>query len=131
LALAVASRRRSRERRPAARLDKRVEPANTFLTWTVRVPETTPESERIFLCGDIAAVGSWDPAAIELDRVEPGMYRCEVRIPAGAVLHYKFTRGAWDNVEVSRDGQERPNRAITALLSQHVLAQVDAWADQA
>jgi hypothetical protein len=109
----------------------RIDGATSTLTWSVRVPQDTPADDRIFLCGDLPEVGAWAPAAIELECIEPGMYRCEVPIPAGAVLHYKFTRGSWDNVETTRDGKERPNRVITALLSQHVLAQVDAWADQA
>ncbi|UCE02621.1 MAG: hypothetical protein JSW67_15525 [Candidatus Latescibacterota bacterium] len=108
----------------------RIDGATSTLTWSVRVPQDTPAEDHIFLCGDLPEVGAWAPAAIELECIEPGMYRCEVPVPAGAVLHYKFTRGSWDNVETTRDGKERPNRVITALLSQHVLAQVDAWADQ-
>lgn len=130
VAAIVVARKRANGRKTTRSAAARVAPAEALLTWTVRIPETTPDNDRIYLCGSIPAVGAWDPAAVELERIEPGMYRCEVALPAGAVLHYKFTRGSWDTVEIAGDGEERPNRSITPLLSQHVLAQVDAWADQ-
>jgi hypothetical protein len=100
-----------------------------LVTWCVRVPEGTPADAKIYLCGNDAAVGGWDPRGVALEYFETRLYRLELPLRVGMKLEYKFTRGSWQTVEKKRDGTERPNRVLNVVAAQDLLANVEAWND--
>jgi hypothetical protein len=98
------------------------------VSWTVHVPEGTPD-DCVYLCGNHAALGHWNPMGVALHRLPNGTYRGELRMRAGTRFEYKFTRGTWASVEVRKNGTHRPNRLLDMEHSAALECGVEAWAD--
>ena len=64
-----------------------------------------------------------------LKRLDDGRYYAEIRLPDGAKLEYKITRGSWDSVEKAGDGGEIANRQLTVRPGLKEVIEVQAWAD--
>ncbi|MFQ5600713.1 MAG: CBM20 domain-containing protein [Candidatus Krumholzibacteriia bacterium] len=118
LAVAVTSRSRSRA------------PRTVTVTWSVRVPPSTPDDEPLYLTGNLPALGPWNPKGLQLHRIRPDAYIAKLQIPPATGLEYKFTRGSWETVEATENGQDRPNRNLLVSGPEQVFASVDAWADR-
>jgi len=100
------------------------------VSWIVRVPEGAPPGDFVYLCGNHAALGHWNPMGVALHRVASGLCQGELRMPAGTRFEYKFTRGTWASVEVLESGAHRPNRLLDLDRSAVLESEIEAWADQ-
>ncbi len=92
---------------------------------TVKVPEAL---DVIYLAGSLDAVGSWKADGLPLKRGDDGRFHGSVRLPKGAVLEYKITRGSWETVERDKAGGEIANRSLTVMENAKVEITVQAWA---
>ena len=98
----------------------------------VTVPAETPNDSHIWIAGNDAALGAWDPAGLELMRVQGGRWGALFQVPPGTSLEMKTTRGSWDTVEKAADGSEIQNRvAVIASDFQRIAYAVAAWRDLA
>ena len=79
--------------------------------FTITIPYDTPKGD-IFISGNHEALGNWDPSKIKFHRKDRTC-TLELSFPVGTVLEFKFTRGSWETVEKSINGQEIPNRVLT------------------
>lgn len=102
--------------------------ATATLTWSVRVPDGTPSDTDLFIAGNIAQLGPWQPDTFRMTRSESGRYTAQLKLPVGTELEYKFTRGSWSSVEKSSDGSEIPNRRLRVEKDSVVEIQIAAWA---
>lgn len=75
-------------------------------------------------------VTGWDPAheCCRFERTGAG-YVLSLRVPRGALLEYKLTRGSWATVETRADGSPHENRTLDVLASVRIRLQVERWAD--
>ncbi|MGK0361529.1 MAG: putative alpha/beta superfamily hydrolase, partial [Bradymonadia bacterium] len=92
----------------------------------VRVPDQ-PVAEAVFLTGDAAALGTWDPAGVPLRNVG-GVWTASVSLPAGVPFAFKVTRGSWETVEKGPNGEEIADRDGVAV-DGVVEVEVARWAD--
>ena len=92
----------------------------------VRVPDQ-PVPDMVFLTGDAAALGTWDPAGVPL-RNEGGVWTVTVPLAAGVPYAFKVTRGSWETVEKGPNGEELADRGGVAV-DGVVEIQVARWAD--
>src|SRR6476660_820685 len=65
----------------------------------VTVPASTPADAKVFLAGNLPAVGNWRPDGTALQKQDNGHWRATLRLPKGRELQYKFTLGSWAGVE--------------------------------
>lgn len=105
--------------------------ARAAVTFEVRVPATTPADAKVWVAGDLPALGSWNGHGAELARGADGAWRVTLPIAAGTAFEFKLTRGSWDTVEKDAQGGELANRRATAAgEADTVRAVVAMWRDQ-
>jgi len=75
------------------------EPKLVQVTFRVRVPASTPPGDTIFLPGNIAPLGPWNPGKQAMEDQGGGIWEVTIPILDGTALEYKYTRGTWDTVE--------------------------------
>ena len=76
----------------------------------VQVPPTTPLNAQIYISTDTS---SWNPEAIQMDRVDALHFVALRRIASGTILHYLYTRGTQQTEEVGPNGLSLKPREIT------------------
>lgn len=105
--------------------------ASCTIKFEVDVPLGTDAlGGNVFIAGNLAELGSWSAAGIELIRVNATHWSLSVRIPCDKPFEYKYTRGSWATVEKGAMGEELINRVG---FTSHGLTIVDdavqSWAD--
>lgn len=80
-----------------------------LLTITVQVPPDTPESAQVYITTD---QDSWNPQAIQLDRIDALHFRVSRHIASGTILHYLYTRGSLNSEERAENGLDRVPREV-------------------
>jgi hypothetical protein len=84
---------------PSNEIEGTAEARFVEVTFRVRVPSYTPDSETVYLVGDIAALGPWNPGLVPMTQVDDDIWEYTLDILDGTNLQYKYTRGSWDTVE--------------------------------
>lgn len=102
--------------------------ADSEVVFQVKVPPETPPDARVYLAGNLPAVGTWKPDGLLLSRVGENRYSGRVSLPRGEILEYKLTLGSWQRVEKGKSGAEMPNRRLTIGEKMVVDIEVNAWA---
>ncbi|MBK7556246.1 MAG: hypothetical protein IPI55_17105 [Flavobacteriales bacterium] len=80
------------------------------VVFEVDVPADTPPNATVVITGNLAALSTWDPAGVAMQKLSPTHWRRALLLPRGA-YEYKYTMGSWATVEKAADGNELPNRA--------------------
>lgn len=96
---------------------------------TVQVPPTTPLNAQVYLATDTS---SWNPQAIQMDRIDALHFRVVRRLASGTIIHYIYTRGSLQTEERAQNGLDEPARTLI-VTDADVRAQNDhvfSWADQ-
>jgi predicted alpha/beta superfamily hydrolase len=88
------------------------------------------ETDTVFLVGNHAALGAWDPAAIPLERQADGRWARTIAFPPGTRLEFKFTRGAWTSEALGEGMRIQPNRRIEVSGPQTFEVRVPGWRDR-
>lgn len=104
-------------------------PAKVVVTFVVRVPLNTPPSDAVYLATNAQ---SWVPNGIRMTPLTGNRWTATLELSGGALLEYKYTRGAWTNDERNAAGSEIANRSLSVagLSDQQVVTDVVArWAD--
>lgn len=100
------------------------------VTFRVRVPGSTPESDSVFIAGSIPELGDWRPNGIELESSGDDLWQLTVGLNVGTLFDFKVTRGTWETVEKAGDGSEIPNRQWRVDGEELIEVEVANWADQ-
>ncbi len=88
------------------------------------VQATTVYGQNVFVVGDCAELGGWDPAkAVALSSSTYPVWRAAVTLPAGTTVQYKFVRKEANGSVTWESGA---NRSVTAPAS-GVLTVSDTW----
>lgn len=99
------------------------------VTFMVRVP-ATPAGARVFISGNIDALGPWNAAGMELGELGGGLYAITLELPDAFDFEYKFTRGTWETVEKGSGFDEIENRRLDRASDATVSVDVANWRDQ-
>ena len=100
-----------------------------MLTFRVRVPEYTPPDAKLYIAGNIPALGPWDPGKVELGRIGDGLYAITLVLPVGTDLRFKFKRGTWESVEKGPRFEEIADRTHIVVGDESVQIDVANWRD--
>src|SRR5262245_24073118 len=93
----------------------------------VTIPKDTPADARVYLAGNLPALGRWRPDGLPLKRDAAGRYSAVVALPKGARVEYKVTRGSWRMVEKDKAGRDIANRTVEPTGDTAVDVTVAAW----
>jgi glycosidase len=113
-----------------------VEQGMVPVTFNVTVPDYTPPEDQVFIAGALGPdYPHWDPAGLEMTKVDDTRWTITLELAEGANIEYKFVRnGAWDYVEKGAECEEIANRKLNVvfpedaneLVVDHV---VEKWRD--
>jgi hypothetical protein len=107
--------------------DLTTEKGGSVLIKITEVPENTPEDEDIYIAGNF---NGWDPDDRKwvMQEQPDGIWQIEVP-RSGGVMEFKFTRGDWDNVESTADGDEIDNRSYAYREADTIEVKIEGWTD--
>ncbi|MBM3967309.1 MAG: hypothetical protein FJ308_19930 [Planctomycetes bacterium] len=114
-----------------AHAESRQDEKTATLSWTVVVPEDTPANAELYMAGNHDSLGSWQPKSFRLERLSAREFTCQLKLPVGMELEYKFTRGSWGTVEKTKDGVEIANRRIRVARDSKIAIEIKGWAKTA
>jgi len=100
-----------------------------LVTLTVLVPSTTPLNAQVYIATDQS---SWNPQAVQMDRVDALHFRVTRKLASGTILHYVYTRGSLQSQERAENGLDRDPRDLV-VTDADVRTENDVvyqWADQ-
>jgi predicted alpha/beta superfamily hydrolase len=98
-----------------------------MVDFVVRVPESTPPEQPLFLTGDGPALGDWSARGVALARHDDGTCRARVDLPAGFLGRFLVTGGRWRQVESDGNSPEMEPRELHVTGPMTVDARVAAW----
>jgi hypothetical protein len=108
--LAYTNPDRSTARLPAA-LTIPVHPV--AVTFRVLAPPGTPPDATLYVPGNIAELGPWDPGKLAMTNRGNGIWEATITVPDGTDIQYKYTRGTWETVEDWGSIVGTNNRSVT------------------
>ncbi|MFZ5519557.1 MAG: SpoIIE family protein phosphatase [Candidatus Zhuqueibacterota bacterium] len=94
------------------------------------IPKSLPANSQIYVSGDPAELGNWDPPGIPLDRQADGSWTQTLILAAGAHIEYKITRGSWQTAAVDRDGNDLANCHLDVERDTTIIVPVSQWRDE-
>jgi hypothetical protein len=115
---------------PSPETSTRAETRDIAVTFTVRLPATTPPGDTIHIAGDFQG---WDPAGTPMTKVDDVTWTITLPFTEGDAPQYKYTRGSWEAVEKDAGCGEIPNRTVPVTFgddpTQLVEDVVEKWRD--
>lgn len=100
------------------------------VTFVVEAPAATPAGARLWISGDLPALGSWSGAGVALAPLDERRWAGGVTLESGAAFEFKVTRGGWETVEKDARGGEIANRGAVAGAGDTLVLRVESWRDQ-
>ncbi|MEU8611839.1 TIM-barrel domain-containing protein [Actinoplanes sp. NPDC048791] len=83
------------------------------VTFRVRAPAGTPADATLYVPGNIAQLGPWDPAKQAMTNRGDGIWEATITVLDGTDIQYKYTRGSWETVEEWGSITGTNNRNVT------------------
>ncbi|HYI21144.1 MAG TPA: alpha-amylase family glycosyl hydrolase [Candidatus Limnocylindrales bacterium] len=84
---------------PSNEVEATAQNRSVEVTFTVAVPEFTPDDATVYVTGSIDELGPWNPSANPMTDNGDGTWSRTFTIPDGTSLEWKYTRGSWETVE--------------------------------
>ena len=70
---------------------------------TIKVISEIEDSAKIYIVGNEKEFGKWNPAAVELEKINNKTWQKNFLFPANTTLEFKFTKGSWSNEALTND----------------------------
>lgn len=96
------------------------------VTFTVTVPDSTPDNADLYIVGNVDELGQWQHKAV-LPRVALRQFRKTFYIEEGLNIEYKYTLGEWSMVEKTATGAEISNRIQKIIKGLNVKDTIAGW----
>lgn len=93
------------ESAPSSTLSVKAENVLIDVTFRVTVPGFTPSADDVYIVGDQAVWGPWDPDLVRMTKTAtPNVWEWTGKFATNTNVTFKFTRGSWDKVQKAADG---------------------------
>ncbi len=102
----------------------------TKLKFVVNTSQPVAKEDKLFLAGNTATLGNWNPGGVALTRKSDTSFEALVELELGESIEFKITRGNWETVEKDADGEEIANRNATVQKGKGIVVGVESWADE-
>ncbi len=103
-------------------------PLEKQITFRV-LPQTMPDTAKIYIAGNHSQLGMWQPDTIALTRQSDGSWTGTFSLKTGEALEYKFTRGSWDNEAVNAEGEVPRNSVLHVRNDTTIVVALASWKD--
>ena len=91
--------------------------------------DSLPKISNIYLTGDDASLGNWQPDGVKLIETKKGKWSKKFTFIKGKKLEFKITRGSWDTEALNDDGSIPANLSLEIMNDTTVQIKVNLWAD--
>ena len=91
--------------------------------------EAMPNSETLYITGNHAELGDWDPKKVELKRFDAKSWGGTYQILSGAELEFKITRGSWETQAADSTGLELANFEEYINRDTVITKVIERWVD--
>ncbi len=102
----------------------------TELKFVVNTSQPVAKEDKLFLAGNTATLGNWNPSGLVLTRKSDTSFEVLVELEIGENIEFKITRGTWETVEKDADGEEIANRTATVQKGKGIVVGIESWADE-
>ncbi len=102
----------------------------TKLKFVVNTSQPVAKEDKLFLAGNTATLGNWNPGGVALTRKSDTSFEALVELELGESIEFKITRGTWETVEKDADGEEIANRTATVQKGKDIVVGIESWADE-
>ena len=93
------------------------------------LPGALPEGERVYVTGNLAVLGNWDPGAVAMEPAAEGGWHYTFSVRRGSLLEFKFTRGDWDTEAVDDTGFSTGNCSLRVHFDTRLTVHIPTWKD--
>ncbi len=93
------------------------------------LPQAMPDTAKVYIVGNHARLGNWQPDAIALTQQSDGSWSGAFLFKPNEKLEYKFTRGSWDNEAVSAEGDVPGNSFLEVKNDTTIVVAIANWKD--
>ena len=87
------------------------------------------DTAKVFVSGNIAALGNWHPGQIKLERVENKIWSTTFNVEKGTRLEFKFTKGSWATEALGSDSSVPQNTVVIPTHDTTVVSTIFNWRD--
>ncbi|MEO8205853.1 MAG: alpha/beta hydrolase-fold protein [Chthoniobacterales bacterium] len=94
------------------------------------IPPIFRPEEKIFISGNVEALGAWDSAKALALEYQPAFHSAEIAAPEGTHLEYKITCGSWETEAVDAYGCVASNFRHEASGNETIRHVVADWKDR-
>ncbi len=94
------------------------------------ITHNLPDSSEIFVTGNNATLGNWDPGKIKLIMLNDSTWERVFKFQKGEELEFKITRGSWSKERLNDDETVPGNTTFTVSNDTTVIFNVNKWSDQ-
>lgn len=94
------------------------------------LPTALPSGATVYVTGNHAALGDWNPAAVPLAAQADGTHAAIIRIPRNTYLEYKVTLGSWGAEALRPDLTVPGNSWVVARTDTLLRIHVAAWGNR-
>ena len=91
--------------------------------------QNIPESSKLFITGNQAEIGEWNPAQVPLGETKDGNWIGSFPIKENKRLEFKITRGSWETEAVDINGQIPPNYILDVQSDTTLTINIYNWKD--
>lgn len=88
-----------------------------------------PEGDRVYVVGNLPALGNWNPAAVPLEQQSDGAWIRVFHLRRGTPLELKITRGSWASEGLDDQRRIRPNLRVRAGDTPVITVRIGGWRD--
>ncbi|MBU1094867.1 MAG: histidine kinase [Bacteroidetes bacterium] len=99
------------------------------ITFKVSTPVIS-DTSTIYIAGNKKALGSWNPAAVFLEKMNESEWSKQIQFEKGDILEFKFTKGSWETEAVDSAGNTPQNYIITVSEDTTLSFNIDKWKDE-
>lgn len=101
--------------------------ATRNVTFRILPDEQPAADERLFITGNMPALGQWKADGVPLTDDSNGAWVATVTLPADEVIEFKVTKGSWETERARADGSIPPNETVPPGGDTEVEIRAAAW----
>jgi len=97
------------------------------VTFLVHVPE---ETDKVTIAGNILQLGNWNPAELQLQKINNNEYSITIEIPTNTKIEYKITRGSWNTEALTQNNHIPDNYSAIIKNDSTIRHNISSWKDE-
>ena len=88
------------------------------------------DSAKIYIVGNQKEIGYWDPAAVQLEKIDKNTWRKVFSFPVNTILEFKFTKGKWSNEALTNEKTIPQNHVVRVESDTTIQKNIIHWKDE-